>query len=99
MTILDWGDAFVGHPLLDLSVGDSYHPEIAAEVVDVWLERWRRTGLDRVDEAWAALRPLAHLRTAVVFQEFLDGMEPAERRYHEHDVVPALVQAGRAAEA
>ncbi len=96
VTILDWGDSFVGHPLLDLAVGDSYHPEIADEVVELWLERWRRVGFPRVAEAWEALRPLAHLRTAAVFQHFLDHIEPSERRYHEHDVVPTLLRAARA---
>ncbi|MEO1063157.1 MAG: phosphotransferase [Actinomycetota bacterium] len=93
VTILDWGDSFVGHPLLDLSVGEAYHAELAPAVVDLWLERWRHAGLARVDEAWDALRPLAHLRTAAVFQDFFDGIEPDERRYHEHDLVPELVRA------
>ncbi|MEM9710740.1 MAG: phosphotransferase [Actinomycetota bacterium] len=95
VAILDWGDSFVGHPLLDVAVAESHHPELGSRIVEAWLERWRRAGFDRVGEAWSALRPLAHLRSATVFQHFLDHIEPSERGYHEHDVVPALVAASR----
>lgn len=91
VTVLDWGDAFIGQPLLDLAVIESYAPELADDVIERWLDRWRRAGIGRVDEAWRAVAPLARLRAAVVFQDFLDQIEPAERRYHEADVVPALV--------
>ena len=40
--------------------------------------------------AWTLLRPLAALRVALVFQTFLDNIEPSERAYHARDVGPAL---------
>jgi hypothetical protein len=40
---------------------------------------------------------LAALRTAAVYQHFLDNIEPSERIYHEQDVRPALEIAARLA--
>ena len=63
-----------------------------------WLRTWKQAvpGSDPA-RAWQLLRPLAALRLAVVYQHFLDNIEPAERVYHEHDVQPALQTAARLA--
>ena len=45
----------------------------------------------------AAAAPLAALGAAVVYQGFLDAIEPSERIYHEGDVAPWLELAGRLA--
>lgn len=95
VTVLDWGDSFLGQPLLDLAVAESYSPEIGTQVVGAWLAQWEAAGHARASEAWAALRPIARLREAVVFQEFADSIEPDERRYHVGDVVPALLRAAQ----
>jgi len=90
--VFDWGDSGIGSPLLDLaSVEDE-------ALVDHVLDRWRRLvpGSDP-RRAWDALRPLAVLRGAVVFQRFLDGIEPTERVYHCDDVEPFLRRAVEAA--
>ncbi|MBA3652602.1 MAG: aminoglycoside phosphotransferase family protein [Actinobacteria bacterium] len=93
VALLDWGDAVVGNPLLDLSVVAAFRPE-ADEVLTGWLELWQ-AALPAADisAAWAEVRPLGNLRAAAVFQGFLDAIEPAERRYHESDPVAALRRA------
>ena len=55
-TLLDWGDSFVGHPLLD-----------------------------HADD-----NPLKHLRNSLLYQLFLDNIEPSERVYHRDDPQLAL---------
>ena len=58
-TLLDWGDCFVGHPLLD-------HDDD---------------------------NPLKFLRHALLYQMFLDNIEPSERVYHRADPAIALERA------
>ena len=87
--LFDWGDSGLGHPLLDLAgVADAAGD---AALLRHWLGRWAAAvpGADPA-RAWALLEPVAALRGAVVFQRFLDGIEPSERVYHHHDVDPFL---------
>jgi hypothetical protein len=85
--IYDWGDSRIGNPLLDLAVTIRAPDEIRGPLVEHWLARWREAVPGSEPErAWELLRPIALLREAVVFQEFLDGIEPSERVYHETDV-------------
>ena len=83
LTILDWGDATIGSPLLDMD----RMPEIREE----WIAAWAAAipGSDPA-EGWRAVEPLAPLRNAVVYQRFLDQIEPTERVYHRYDVTSAL---------
>jgi hypothetical protein len=83
--VLDWGDASVTHPLMELAVLDSYRPHWADEVIDPWLEM---VGCTR--SQWEAFRPLAAVRLAIVYRMFCDRIEPAERVYHRTDIVSAL---------
>ena len=83
--IIDWGDASITHPLFELGVLDSYTPEWPDDATDRWLAM---LGADRRD--WAAFRPLASVRLAVVYRRFCDRIEASELPYHEHDIVPAL---------
>jgi hypothetical protein len=88
LVLMDWGDTGVGHPMLDLDafidrVPDHVRPRILVE----WFDAWRQHR-PQADPARAAelIGPAAALRAAVVYQRFLDGIEPSERRYHEADV-------------
>jgi hypothetical protein len=45
------------------------------------------------DRAWGLNQPVAVLRGAVLFQRFLDLVEPSERVYHHRDVQPFLDRA------
>jgi len=88
LVLLDWGDAGVGHPMLDMSSFDQYVPEdIRPRIRAAWIEAWRheRPGSDPA-RAETLIAPIAALRRAVIYQGFLDQIEPSERRYHEADV-------------
>lgn len=84
-TIIDWGDASISHPLFDLAVLDNYTPQWGSEATTRWLD------LLEVDRAgWAAFRPLAAIRLAIVYRRFCDRIEASEQIYHRHDIVPAI---------
>ena len=97
--LLDWGDAGVGQPLLDLPAlchgftADQAR-EIRAIVTAVWQERLPQADVAR---AMALSTPLGALRQALVYQRFLDAIEPAERHYHDSDVPERLAAAVAAA--
>ncbi len=87
LTLLDWGDSGVGHPLLDQP---AFLGRVAADGVATVREHWVRQWRDAApgsDPARAAvlLAPIAAARQAVVYRGFLDRIEPAEHPYHRHD--------------
>ncbi|HEX4573273.1 MAG TPA: aminoglycoside phosphotransferase family protein [Dongiaceae bacterium] len=87
ITLLDWGDSGIGHPLLDQAAFLDRVPEAARETVrSHWLGLWRAAvpGSDPARAA-ALLAPIAAARQAVIYRRFLDHIEPAERPYHRHD--------------
>lgn len=87
LTILDWGDCYIGHPLLDRPPMLERIPPATVERIDrLWLDCWRAR-LPDADVATAArlLEPVAAMRLALVFQLFLDNIEPSERVYHRDD--------------
>jgi Phosphotransferase enzyme family len=85
LTLLDWGDSGVGHPLLDLPAFLSRVPSVDT-VKAHWLTQWREA-VPGSDPARAALLlgPVAAARQAVIYRRFLDGIEPAEHPYHRAD--------------
>ncbi|XVV10573.1 phosphotransferase family protein [Actinoplanes sp. CA-131856] len=84
LTIMDWGDCAFGHPGFDiLRLTDD------PAVIDAWCRRWEIGGADP-RRAVELLRPLAALRSAVVYAGFLDNIEPSEFPYHAEDVPAAL---------
>ena len=88
LVLLDWGDAGVGHPMLDMSSFEEYVPEdIGPRVREAWIDAWRaeRPGANPLARP-SLIAPIAALRRAVIYQGFLDRIEPSERRYHEADV-------------
>jgi hypothetical protein len=85
--LLDWGDCGLGNPLLDQS---AFLASIAEEQREPVRERWARlwrTAVPGSDPARAAdlLTPVAALRQALIYQSFLDAIEPDERAYHAGD--------------
>jgi hypothetical protein len=87
LTLLDWGDSGVGHPLLDRPAFlDRVPSDAAASVCAHWLRLWRET-MPHSDPARAAslLAPVAAARQAVIYRRFLDRIEPAEHPYHRSD--------------
>ncbi|MEM9563371.1 MAG: aminoglycoside phosphotransferase family protein [Actinomycetota bacterium] len=83
----DWGDAFVGNPLLDLAATHRLGPVAVEAWLAALVERW--PGCDP-GRALDLLAPVAALRQAWVYQRFLDGIESTEHVYHCDDVGEAL---------
>ena len=99
VTIIDWGDSGVGHPLLD---AHDFISRVAAAHHDrlwkVWIDEWRKV-VPKSDPLRAAelLAPVAALRNAAVFRHFCDNIEPSERPYHVNDIARALRAAANSA--
>ena len=92
LVLLDWGDCGVGHPLLDQpAMLGRLDPPTADVVRDAWERAWR-TAVPGSDPRRAAqlLAPLAAARQAVLYQGFLDRIEPSEHPYHRDDPLPWL---------
>jgi hypothetical protein len=97
LVLLDWGDCGVGHPLLDQPAFLDRVPADAVETVRRhWHKEWSRA-LPGSDPARASLllRPVAAARQALVYQNFLDNIEPSERPYHAADPADWLQRASK----
>lgn len=93
--LMDWGDSFVGHPAFDiLRLTEGVDPAGADRLVAAWAARWRAAvpGCDP-DTAMRLLRPVAALRAAAVYANFLANIEPSEQPYHADDVPACLTAA------
>jgi hypothetical protein len=95
--ILDWSDCGVGHPMLDLRPAFGYFtPDDQRSAIDIWQSEWsRRIPGSDARRACELVKPLGPLYGAVVYQKFLDNIEPSERPYHEGDPTTALRAATR----
>lgn len=100
LVLVDWGDALVGHPMLDVLAFLARTPAGAVRdhVRRVFVDAWRDAapGSDP-DRAMALIEPVEALRRALVYRTFLDGIEETEREYHEADV-PAMLRLALGAE-
>jgi len=101
LTLLDWGDSVVGHPLLDHS---AFLGRVPADAAPAVRRHWARLWSDIVlgcapERAATLLAPVAAARRAAVYQGFLDAIEPAEHPYHRDDPVAWLRAAATAAHA
>ncbi|WP_328526852.1 aminoglycoside phosphotransferase family protein [Kribbella sp. NBC_00359] len=99
--IVDWADSFVGHPATDIQRLRGWLPaDQGNHAVEIWSEAWKQQLPD--SDPRRALRPmtvLGRLVGAVMYQRFLDNIEPAERIYHADDPraeLQAAVEAMRA---
>lgn len=93
--LLDWGDCGIGHPLLDRAAFLDRIPQgHIAEVDTRWDHLWRLAvpGSDPARAA-ALIAPLAAARQAVIYQVFLDNIEPSEHPYHRGDPADWLSRA------
>jgi hypothetical protein len=87
LVLLDWGDCGVGHPLLDEPAFLDRVPADSLEIVRRhWHAEWSRAlpGSDP-ERASRLLQPVAAARQALIYQRFLDGIEPSEWPYHAAD--------------
>lgn len=86
------GDSGIGHPLLDQPAFlDGIPPEHVKTVKDHWNHQWSAR-IPGCAPARAAdlLAPVATARRAVIYQHFLDNIEPSEHIYHDGDPVDWL---------
>jgi hypothetical protein len=91
-TLMDFADAYIGHPAFDGErLRQFVGPDRAGPVVEAWCEAWRRHAptADPV-RALRLARPLQSVAGAVLYQMFLDNIEASERRYHESDPVTGI---------
>jgi Ser/Thr protein kinase RdoA (MazF antagonist) len=97
--VVDFADAHFGNPVLDgLRVCDFLPKAKRPAAARAWIDAWTSQcpGSDPA-RALDIAEPLAHLAYAVRYQEFLDGIEPAERIYHHDDPVVTIRAALRCA--
>ena len=97
--VVDWADAHLGHPVLDgLRARDFLPADKRPAAARAWIGAWAALvpGCDPA-RALRIAEPLAHLAYAVRYQEFLDGIEPAERVYHRGDPAASIRAALRTA--
>ncbi|MDY7086460.1 MAG: phosphotransferase [Actinomycetota bacterium] len=99
LTIMDWGDCTYGNPALDiLRLTDGRTGGLAPpdEILAAWADRWKQAvpGCDPLRAA-ELMRPVAPLRSALIYATFLDNIEPSEWPYHAADVPERLAAAVR----
>jgi hypothetical protein len=87
LVLLDWGDCGVGHPLLD---EPAFLDRIRTDAVETARRQWHAAWTSGIpgsdpDRASQLLWPVAAARQALIYQKFLDGIEPSERVYHAAD--------------
>ena len=89
---LDWGDSFVGHPGFDaIGLVDGLSVADKRVVLDAWADLWEnQVPGSEPRRALALLRPVAALRSAAVFADFVARIEPTERAYHRADIPQML---------
>ena len=94
LVLLDWGVAGIGHPLLDQPAFLTRIEEPAVGPVrDAWQAAWSVANPgSEPDRAARLLAPIAAARQAVIYQRFLDHIEPAEHAYHAADVPDWLLR-------
>lgn len=88
LVLLDWGDTGIGNPLLDLPAFLAMTPADERDRIhDHWIGEWR-AAVPGADPASAAtlIAPIAAARQAVIYQGFVDRIEPSERPFHDADV-------------
>jgi len=99
IVLLDWGDCGVGNPLLDMSAFlDRIPSDAVAPIKSHWATRWRQA-IPGSEPSRAAeiLEPIAAARQAVIYQGFLDRIEPSEHAYHRADPAAWLHRAADSA--
>ena len=95
---IDWGDAGIGHPLLDEAAFlERVPPEQRGPLRDHFHAAWQRA-LPSCDPARAEqlIAPIAAARQAVIYDKFLDQIEPSEHPYHQQHPLRWLVRAAQA---
>ena len=98
LRLLDWGEAGIGHPLLDqAAMFAAIAPADVEPVRGHWAALWRAAApLCDPLAAFALLAPVAIAKQAAVYWNFLDHIEPSEWPYHRADPADRLRRAAAA---
>ena len=93
--LLDWGDSFVGNPLVDELAFTERLGERDATAARRWFASAWRSIVPACEPERAAelLRPVLPLLAAVMYARFCAGIEPDERVYHRRDITSMLRRA------
>jgi hypothetical protein len=96
VSLLDWGEAFVGSPVTDLTgLLGGLSEEEAAPLRAHWCASWRRLAPRSKPELALELVPfIAAMHGAATYAHFLQHIEESERPYHEEDV-PRCLEAAK----
>jgi hypothetical protein len=98
LTLLDWGDAGIGHPLLDAAAFlERVPPEQRPPLREHFCAAWQRAipGCDPA-RAEQLIAPIAAARQTVIYDQFLDQIEPSEHPYHRRHPLLWLARAAQA---
>lgn len=85
--VVDWADSYVSHPAVDIRrlAGYLSGPKLDLALT-TWSSAWQQAVPGcRPQRALAPMTALARLLGALMYQRFLDNIEPSERVYHEDD--------------
>lgn len=87
LILLDWGDSGLGHPLLDTTAFLERVPtDRLNRVGQGWAAAWKMAcPAADVSRAAELVRPIGALRQALIYRNFLDGIEASEQVYHRED--------------
>ena len=93
--ILDWGDSFIGHPLLDeLAFVERLPPAVQIAARGWFVDAWQlAVPGSQPARAIELLEPLVSFEAAAMYARFCAAIEPDERIYHASDVVRMLRRA------
>jgi Ser/Thr protein kinase RdoA (MazF antagonist) len=97
LALIDWGDAGIGHPLLDQAAFlERVPPEQRQPLREHFCAAWQRA-VPGSDPARAAqlIAPIAAARQTVIYDRFLDQIEPSEHPYHRRDPLRWLARAAQ----
>ena len=86
IVLIDFTDAVVGHPLLDMpTFVDRFDDPFRTDLRTAWLDAWRHASPKADPERAARLvAPIANARQAHVYQALLDLIDPAEHANFAH---------------
>lgn len=95
MVIIDWGECVIGNPALDLiRMRDFQTKQPSSLLVGQWCDHWSRVvpGCDP-RRALSQMVVVQALHEALSYGGFVRSIEPAERPFHEQDVIDAARRA------
>ncbi|MEV4811366.1 phosphotransferase family protein [Micromonospora avicenniae] len=84
LVILDWSNAYLGHPAFDvIRLTEGLPADQESRVVEGWARLWRaQCSHSKISESVRLLRPVHFLMRAIVTATYLTAFERSEHKYH-----------------